>query len=302
MKKISIFKILFLAISVIALYSSCGEDETKPAVTGEALFSYVADGFKVTFTNESTVSGTTTNAWDFGDNETSTEKNPVHTYTGKGEYSVTLTVTDADGGTHDITSKINVDKATRISLTDDSFDDWAAVTEPEYTVTLGDESGDFKSVVFDYDADNVYVKLTFDGALSDSLIFDVFIDSDFDASTGFLSALWPLAGLDVLVEGQAMLDISKRWFDLWYYNGMDQGWGYEVQPTKDHYAVGNIEEANGQVTVELGFDRSKVQGLDGDKAKFIFQLVSKIWAPIGWAPSKMAEGGDPTDGFTLEMK
>jgi eukaryotic-like serine/threonine-protein kinase len=35
--------------------------------------------------------------WDFGDSETSSEKNPIHTYTSLGEYSVSLTVTDNQG-------------------------------------------------------------------------------------------------------------------------------------------------------------------------------------------------------------
>ena len=35
--------------------------------------------------------------WDFGDGNTSTSKNPSHTYTAKGEYSVTLTITTPNG-------------------------------------------------------------------------------------------------------------------------------------------------------------------------------------------------------------
>ena len=37
--------------------------------------------------------------WDFGDNETSTEQNPIHTYKSAGAYTVVLTVTDEDGAT-----------------------------------------------------------------------------------------------------------------------------------------------------------------------------------------------------------
>ncbi|MCU7804409.1 MAG: PKD domain-containing protein [Candidatus Thiodiazotropha sp. (ex Lucinoma borealis)] len=36
-------------------------------------------------------------AWDFGDGNSSTEANPMHTYTAADSYTVTLTVTDADG-------------------------------------------------------------------------------------------------------------------------------------------------------------------------------------------------------------
>ncbi|UCE28964.1 MAG: PKD domain-containing protein, partial [Candidatus Bathyarchaeota archaeon] len=41
--------------------------------------------------------GITLRTWQFGDGGTSTEQNPVHTYTQDGTYTVTLTVVDADG-------------------------------------------------------------------------------------------------------------------------------------------------------------------------------------------------------------
>ncbi len=57
--------------------------------------------FAVQFTDKST--GTPTSwLWDFGDSSTSTEQNPVHTYTTGGTYSVNLTVTN-DKGTNTIT-------------------------------------------------------------------------------------------------------------------------------------------------------------------------------------------------------
>ncbi len=37
--------------------------------------------------------------WDFGDGDTSEERNPLHTYTNPGNYSITLTVTDDSGNT-----------------------------------------------------------------------------------------------------------------------------------------------------------------------------------------------------------
>jgi hypothetical protein len=53
-------------------------------------------GLTVQFTDVST--GVVTNRlWNFGDRQTSTEKNPSHTYTNKGVYTVSLTVTGPDG-------------------------------------------------------------------------------------------------------------------------------------------------------------------------------------------------------------
>ena len=55
---------------------------------------------EVTFSSEGSrdpEGGPVTLAWDFGDGATSTEANPTHTYTTAGNYTATLTVTNADG-------------------------------------------------------------------------------------------------------------------------------------------------------------------------------------------------------------
>ena len=157
MKKINVVFLAMMVLGLSMVFNACKKDETPttPTITGEALFSFVADGKTVTFTNESTVSGTVTYAWDFGDGGTSTDKDPVYTYALKGEYNVTLTVKDSQGGTHPISTKVKVDKKTRISLTDNSLADWDAVTGAEYVVAVGDNSGGVVAAKFDYDADFV---------------------------------------------------------------------------------------------------------------------------------------------------
>ena len=299
MKNKTILFSLF-ALLVVGLISSCGEDPKDP-ITGEALFTYNADGYTVTFTNTSTISGgSVTHLWEFGDGETSTEKDPVHTYAGKGEYSVTLTETDADGGTHTITTRINVDKKTRIFLDDNSLDDWNDVTEDKFRVTLGDNSGVIKSLTFDYDAKYLYTKLVFEGTIQDSVIFNVFLDTDNDL-TGFSSHLWPLLGVDYLLQGQVGIGAAS-WLGTFNYVGMDHGWGWEEQSlAADYYVMGTVVENAGEVTYEIGFDRAKIPGLDGDAVKLAIYLSDKGWAEIGFAPDKTEEGGDPQDGFTVIM-
>ncbi len=66
-------------------------DETPP----EAVFSATpneADYLTISFTNLST--SATDYAWDFGDGNTSTAKNPTNTYPGAGTYTISLTATD----------------------------------------------------------------------------------------------------------------------------------------------------------------------------------------------------------------
>jgi hypothetical protein len=46
--------------------------------------------------------------WDFGDGETSTEQNPTHAYTEAGEYTATLTVTDAAEATATDTADVTI--------------------------------------------------------------------------------------------------------------------------------------------------------------------------------------------------
>jgi PKD repeat protein len=54
----------------------------------------------VKFTNQST-GPVVTSTWDFGDGTSSNESNPIHTFPGVGDYTVTLTVTAADDVTTD---------------------------------------------------------------------------------------------------------------------------------------------------------------------------------------------------------
>ena len=70
------------------------EPET-PAEKVVAGFTYSVDGLNVTFTNTST--GAASYKWDFGDDETSKEASPKHTYAASGEYTVKLTAANADG-------------------------------------------------------------------------------------------------------------------------------------------------------------------------------------------------------------
>ncbi|RLD68852.1 MAG: hypothetical protein DRI95_01775 [Bacteroidetes bacterium] len=194
---------LFLALAFFAMigisFSACEDDPPAP-ITGEALFTYEIDGYEVTFTNASSISGTSTYAWDFGDTETSTEKSPVHNYAGKGEYTVTLTVTDEQGGTHPISTKIVVDKSSPIKLDDNSVDDWATITEG-FTPAGGEQSGDVLSFKFDYDSENIYFYLKVANT-GNWQIYDMLIDVDPATDYGYDYDIFPMfKGAELLIEG-----------------------------------------------------------------------------------------------------
>jgi PKD repeat protein len=78
-------------------FTDTTDTATQPLVT--SFTSSVTSGIvplSVAFTDTST--GTPiSRSWDFGDGATSTEQNPVHTYVAAGNYTVNLTVSDANG-------------------------------------------------------------------------------------------------------------------------------------------------------------------------------------------------------------
>ena len=68
----------------------------------------------VTFTNTST--DATSYSWDFGDGNTSTESDPIHTYSVDGEYTVVLTATN-DCGSETITQIVTTSSAPQAAFT-----------------------------------------------------------------------------------------------------------------------------------------------------------------------------------------
>lgn len=74
-----------------------------------ASFSHTANGLTVNFTNSSSDdNGIVSYSWAFGDGRQSSEINPSHTYSVAGSYTVTLTVTDAEGLQDSVSQTVTV--------------------------------------------------------------------------------------------------------------------------------------------------------------------------------------------------
>lgn len=88
---------------------------TTPTASPVASFSYkTSHPFYVHFTNTS--KDATYYSWDFGDGTTSSEKNPIHKYSGKGVYKVVLTA-KGNGKTDTYTKNITIVAPTKCYVT-----------------------------------------------------------------------------------------------------------------------------------------------------------------------------------------
>ena len=80
---------------VLVHYDNPADEPPIPGNQPNASFTYVLDGRTATFTNTSQYADSY--AWDFGDGSTSTEENPTHTFANDGNFTVSLTATNAQG-------------------------------------------------------------------------------------------------------------------------------------------------------------------------------------------------------------
>ncbi len=293
----------FMMLFSTVIFTSCNDDDEPTPITGEALFSYVADGLTVTFTNESTVTPPVTYLWDFGDGETSTEKDPVHTYASKGEYTVKLTVTDQNNGKHNVSTKITVDRKGRINFNDGDLSDWDVVTEEQFVVPLGDNSGVMVKAKYEYDADYIYGYYVFEGTLGTEYQLDIFIDYDNDSTTGFTSYLWPASGADFLIEtADFATDEHQPLYFNYIGNPGEEDWNWEEKQLSDGaMEFGTMKQDGDNVVFEIRMKRDVVPGLSNDVVSFGVFISDADWAEIGFAPDATQEGGAHQSFFKFDM-
>lgn len=103
-KRQNIFYIAYLIFMTMVVVSSCSKDEALPPVEVDqpkptADFSYKLvdenDPFTIVFDNAS--SNFDEVRWEFGDDSTTYDENPTHTYINTGEYKVRMIVTNEQG-------------------------------------------------------------------------------------------------------------------------------------------------------------------------------------------------------------
>lgn len=109
----SLYKSFYTAIALAVILLACSDDGETEFPTSVEMFYSVA-GKQAAFTALS--HSVETYAWDFGDGQTSTEKDPVHVYESGGYYTVTVKVT-GKSGSDEKTAQLAVDVTPYILLT-----------------------------------------------------------------------------------------------------------------------------------------------------------------------------------------
>jgi PKD repeat protein len=108
-----LYKSFYSAIALAVILLACTDDGGTEFPTSVELFYSVA-GKQVAFTALS--HSVESYSWDFGDGQTSTEKDPVHVYASGGYYTVTLKVTGKTG-TDEKSAQLAVDLTPYVLLT-----------------------------------------------------------------------------------------------------------------------------------------------------------------------------------------
>ena len=255
-------------------FTSCKKEDAGTGL--KAVFSYVADGYKVNFTNFS--SNATEYLWDFGDGSgvTSTAKAPQHIFTSKGDFLVSLTAKNgAESNTFIDTVSIT---GPNIKI-DGDFSDWQYVS---YTHENAESYGGTLLAVKTF-ASSQEINFLLEGTSGMNMeIIDMYIDADNKPATGFNTWMFPSgSGADFLCEGSPV----GGWGDVFAHAGSDPtafSWS-SVNSFGGAMAFSAINTINGRKIIEFSIKKNAL----GTPKNFInFALVESTsgWAEVGQIP------------------
>ncbi|HUQ65465.1 MAG TPA: PKD domain-containing protein [Flavitalea sp.] len=264
--------IVFCTVSAMLPNLSCKKETNTSNI--KAVFSYVADGFKVNFTDYS--SNAKEYKWDFGDNDTSNAANPIHVYHSKGDFLTTLTIRNGQE-TSTFTDTVFI-SGPNIKI-DDDFSDWTYV---EYSsVNEGGSGGSLLGVkTFASGGSlNFYIEGTEDLNFA---IMDIYLDTDNDPATGFQNSSYPVgSGADYLLEGS----VPGEWGDVFIHTGPDNGdWSWD--PISDFASTikfSAIKDADGKKAIEFSIKRDGL-GVLKNYVNFAIQESTEGYSVIGSVP------------------
>jgi len=274
-----------ISISLLTLVSCKKENNSNNT---KAVFSYVADGFVVNFTDFSQNAAEYT--WDFGDQSTPSNKsNPTHIYSKKGDYLVSLMVSK-DGQTSTFQDSVYV-LGPNVKI-DGDFTDWEHVG---YSYENAGTSGGTILAVKTFASAgslNFYLEGTEEFSLA---VLDLYLDSDNNPETGFKTWMYPAAsGADFLLEGnydQATPAASAG--SMFKHTGADNGWGWtEVGTFGDVINFSAMKTVEGRNAVEFSIRREALGSLK-NQVNFALVEMNSGWSEVGALPVSK----EPTSAF-----
>lgn len=220
MKKIK----FFYFIIIVSLFISCESSENEVDSTGDIVadFSFTSDGNLFKFTNLS--QGAAIYRWDLGNLSFYCDlENPEYRYTAQGgEIDVTLTAMNDAGQENYITKTITAPEYFDIEIAiDGDFEDWEniAVLYDE----SASESGSMQKIKMWGIGDNINIYVEGNTTMLMEIV-DIFINSDGEDSSGFLSWQWPeSSGADYLFEGPLL---SNSWGAFYKHRDPSGGWDW----------------------------------------------------------------------------
>jgi len=267
----NMIKIIALISGVILFVTSCEKDDDSSKVN--AVFSYYADGFSVSFTNFST--NAKSYIWNFNDgSEETTLKNPVHVFKGKGNYVVSLTAIGANR--QDVFEDTVKIYGPSIKI-DGDFTDWSYI---DYALQNEEGVGGSLRAIKTFTVGpkiNIYLEGTPDMNLA---VFDLFVNADNNPGTGFLSWQWPVSsGADYLFEGG--IDAGF----VYQQNDPEGGWSWEeVNSFEIVCSFSAIKDLGEMKGIEFSIDKTKI----GNPSGYVTIAITEMdgtWTAIGSIPA-----------------
>ena len=273
---------LFALLAVTLLNTSCKKE--KAGSNLKAVFSYVADGFKVNFTNFS--DNATQFSWTFGDGsgQTSTSRNPQHIFTKKGDFLVSLTAKNGADSSRftDTVSIIGPNIKIDGDYTDWQYVDFAYVNPASFPGTL-------RAVKTFAGSTDLFFYLEGTSGMNMEIL-DIYIDADNNGNTGFKTFLYPAgSGADFLLEGSP----AAGWGDVFSHVGPGNGFAWNPFSTfAEVMHISALTTSGGKKIIEFSIKKSAL-GTIRNFVNFCFIESTSGYAEIG----KIPEAQTPASKF-----
>ncbi|SNQ43013.1 exported hypothetical protein [Cellulophaga lytica] len=279
MKKIN----YLLSIFTVFIITSCESDDTETnSESGNVVadFSFSNEDNLFTFTNLS--EGATTYRWDFGDLSFYCDKeNPTYRYVNiGGEIEVTLTAINDLGQEAAVTKIITAPEVLDVNIAiDGDFADWDSI---EYLYQEPTAASMQKIKVWGK-GDNINIYLEGNSTMQMELV-NIFISTDGDSSSGFLSWQWPEgSGAELLFEGPLL---SSSWGSFYQHTDPNGGWGWSALAGSgaNLTSSGIVTVDNDTNAIEFSIPKTQFNSL-GSSISFAFTELTIGWAAVGTFPN-----------------